>query len=113
MKKNILFTSFLLCSIVIFEQETRKTDQNVSSHYPMPKVDRRIELLSIVFRLARNQLKSDFSRGFFWMKGLVESLGVYEKNRDKYPTLESYLPVLIDFYNGIARESGKMFEIKI
>jgi hypothetical protein len=64
-------------------------------------------------KAARNQLKSDISRGFFWMKGLVESLGVYEKNRDTYPTLESYLPVLIDHYNGVARESGKMFEIKI
>jgi hypothetical protein len=61
---------------------------------------------------ARNQLISDFSRGFFWMKDLVESLGVYEKNRDKYPALESYMPVLVDFYNGVAKESESMFEIK-
>ncbi len=62
---------------------------------------------------ARSQLISDFGRGFFWMKGLVETLGVYEKNRDQYPTLESYLPVLAEFYNGVAIESEKMFEIKI
>jgi hypothetical protein len=46
------------------------------------------------------------------MKDLVETLGVYEKNRDKYPTLESYMPVLADFYNGVAQKSGSMFDIK-
>ena len=63
-------------------------------------------------KAAKYQLISDFGRGFFWMKGLVESLGVYEKNRAKYPTLESYLPVLADFYNKVAKESGSMFDIK-
>lgn len=63
-------------------------------------------------KAARDQLISDYSRGFFWMKGLVETLGDFEKNRDKYPTLESYLPVLADFYNKVAKESESMFEIK-
>jgi len=61
---------------------------------------------------ARSQLISDFGRGFFWMKGLVETLGVYEKRRDKYPTLESYLPVLVEFYKGVAKESESMFKIQ-
>lgn len=63
-------------------------------------------------KAAKYQLISEFGRGFFWMKGLVETLGIYEKNRNKYPTLESYMPVLIDFYNGVAKESESMFEIK-
>ncbi|MCX6285886.1 MAG: DUF4932 domain-containing protein [Bacteroidetes bacterium] len=63
-------------------------------------------------KAAKYQLISDFGRGFFWMKGLVETLGVYEKNRNKYPTLESYMTVLADFYNRVATESGSMFEIK-
>jgi hypothetical protein len=63
-------------------------------------------------KAAKYQLISDFGRGFFWMKDLVETLGAYEKNRGKYPTLESYIPVLIDFYNEIAKESESMFEIK-
>ncbi len=46
------------------------------------------------------------------MKGLVETLGTYEKNRDKYPTLESYIPVLSDFYKNVAEESDSLFEIK-
>jgi hypothetical protein len=61
---------------------------------------------------AKNQLKSEFGNGFFWIKDLVESLGVYEKNRNTYPTLESYMPVLIDFYNGLASKSESMFELK-
>ena len=63
-------------------------------------------------KAAKYQLISDFGRGFFWMKGLVETLGVYEKNRNKYPTLESYMPVLEDFYTRVAKESESMFEIK-
>jgi hypothetical protein len=58
---------------------------------------------------AKYQLKSDCDRGFFWMNDLAEILEVYEKNRIKYPTLENYLPVLADFYNGVAKESEAMF----
>ena len=60
----------------------------------------------------RNQLITEFGNGFFWIKGLVGILGEFEKNRDKYPTLESYMPVIIEFYNGVARDSELMFEIK-
>lgn len=63
-------------------------------------------------KAAKNQLISEFGNGFFWMKGLVESLGFYEKNRNTYPTLESYMPVLINLYNDVAKESETMFEIK-
>lgn len=63
-------------------------------------------------KAAKYQMMSDFGMGFFWMKELVETLGVYEKNRNTYPTLESYMPVLIDFYNGVAKKSESMFDIK-
>ncbi len=63
-------------------------------------------------KASKDQLISDFVRGFFWIKGLVETLGAYEKNRDQYPTLESYLPVLAGFYTRVAKESETMFEIK-
>lgn len=59
-----------------------------------------------------NALKSDFVRGFFWMKDLVNCLGEYEKNRDKYPTLESYMPAIIDFYKVEANKSDSMFDMK-
>lgn len=55
---------------------------------------------------------SELGNGFFWMKGLVKSLDVYENNRNKYPTLESYMPVLVDFYNGVDTKSESTFNIK-
>jgi len=62
--------------------------------------------------VAKKQLMSEYGRGFFWITGLVNCLGEYEKNRDKYPTLESYSPVIISFYNEVAGNIGLMFEIK-
>jgi hypothetical protein len=61
---------------------------------------------------AKTQLISEYGRGFFWIKGLVDCLGEFEKNRDKYPTLDSYMPVIINFYNGVAGDIDLMFEIK-
>ena len=54
MKKSISLIAFILFSIVVFGQEAKKIDQNLLSHYPLPKVDKRVELLSVVFRLAGN-----------------------------------------------------------
>ena len=36
--------------------------------------------------------------GFFWIEELVEELERYDKQRDKYPTLESYMPKLAETY---------------
>ena len=36
--------------------------------------------------------------GFFWMEELVAELENYDKQRDKYPTLESYMPKLAEAY---------------
>lgn len=63
--------------------------------------------------VARKQMMAEYGRGFFWITGLVDCLGEYENNRDKYPTLESYMPVIIDFYNREAGGIDKMFEIKL
>ena len=41
-------------------------------------------------------LKEDF--GFFWIKELIDELENYDKQREKYPTLESYMPKLGDAY---------------
>jgi len=43
-----------------------------------------------------NIIKSAF--GFFWIEELVEELERYAKQRDKYPTLESYMPKLAEAY---------------
>jgi len=42
-------------------------------------------------------IKSAF--GFFWIEELVDELESYNNQRDKYPTLESYMPKLAEAYN--------------
>jgi hypothetical protein len=43
--------------------------------------------------------------GFLWTGELAELLGEYEANRKQYPTLESFFPRIIEFFNEYA-ESG-------
>lgn len=40
--------------------------------------------------------------GFQWLGSLVDKLGEYDTNRDKYPTLESFMPEIVGFYNELA-----------
>ncbi len=105
-----------------------------------PAVDKRVELLSIVFRLADKQeyayqrstpysdsvnrhflinasvlkylkdhgaeeaettywtnlIKDSFH--FFWIEELANELDTYDAQRDKYPTLDSYMPQLAKAY---------------
>ncbi|MDF2831657.1 DUF4932 domain-containing protein [Chryseobacterium indoltheticum] len=41
-------------------------------------------------------------RKFLWMKELVDLLGMYQNNRKKYPSFESFYPEIISFYNKLA-----------
>jgi hypothetical protein len=36
--------------------------------------------------------------GFFWIEELVAELESYDRQRNKYPTLESYMPKLAEAY---------------
>ena len=42
-------------------------------------------------------MKEDF--GFFWIEELIAELESYDRQRAKYPTLESYMPKLAEAYN--------------
>jgi hypothetical protein len=44
-----------------------------------------------------NMIKESF--GFFWIEDLVNELESYDKQRDKYLTLESYMPKLSEAYH--------------
>ncbi len=48
------------------------------------------------------ELKTQLANGFVWMKELVELLGQYENKRNIYPTLESFMPEIVSFYNSVA-----------
>jgi hypothetical protein len=41
-------------------------------------------------------------RGFWWTEQLADLLGEYQKQRDKYPTLESFMPEVVKFYDALA-----------
>jgi len=47
-------------------------------------------------------------RGFLWTQELVDVLGEYSRSRDRYPTLESYIPRLVEFFNGITGKVADM-----
>jgi hypothetical protein len=62
--------------------------------------------------VAKAKMITEFNNGFFWISDLVNCLGAYEANRNRYPTLETYMPVLVDFYTKTAGNSGSLFKIK-
>ena len=43
--------------------------------------------------------KEQLQEGFVWIEDLLAELERYDKQRDIYPTLESYMPNLAEAYN--------------
>jgi hypothetical protein len=41
-------------------------------------------------------------KGFIWMRDLHELLGQYARDRERYPTLESFMPRIVAFFNDLA-----------
>lgn len=44
------------------------------------------------------------SKGFYYIEPLCDSLIIYEENRDKYPTFESYYPELIKVFQKLSEQ---------
>ena len=51
-----------------------------------------------------NLIIEEKSKGFIWIEEFAEELKNYENQRDKYPTLESYMPQLAETYKIWAEE---------
>lgn len=49
-------------------------------------------------------LNNESNKGFIWIKGLVAELKKYDNSRDKYSTLESYIPNLAESYKSFAEK---------
>jgi hypothetical protein len=49
--------------------------------------------------VVNREIETQVSKGFVWIKALTALLATYEKNRQRYPTLESFMPQLVKFYN--------------
>ncbi len=53
---------------------------------------------------ARRAAQSEAARGFVWTADLAKLLEEYEAQRQKYPTLDSFAPRLVAFFDEYARE---------
>jgi hypothetical protein len=53
---------------------------------------------------ANMEIMGQVNRGFLWTRELSKLLGEYEANRDQYPTLESFFPRIITFFNEYSGE---------
>lgn len=53
---------------------------------------------AVAYRDSQIQL----SNWFVWIDQLVDLLGIYESNRKTYPTLESFMPRIVEFYDSVS-----------
>lgn len=60
-------------------------------------------------KLIDNEVLEQLTRGFLWINELCDELENYDKQRDKYPSFESYMPNIIRAFNTYA-ENIKVFE---
>lgn len=51
----------------------------------------------------QEETNEQLNRGFLWIKELVAELEKYDRQRNDYPTLESYLPNIIKMYDNYAK----------
>lgn len=50
---------------------------------------------------ARRAIQADMQDSFFWAPEVYDLLGEYERDRAAYPTLEAFMPKLIDYFKGL------------
>ena len=46
--------------------------------------------------------------GFVWMDALCDTLSAYHRQRDHYPTFDSYMPVIAAFYTALSADTAGM-----
>lgn len=56
---------------------------------------------------AKQQVEYDKGRQFLWVGELADVLGEYEQQREQYPTLEAFIPKVVEFFNGYAEGFAK------
>ena len=52
-------------------------------------------------------VEHEHSRSFFWTGDLVKLLGQYENDRQTYPTLEAFMPRVVEFFNQAGPRAGQ------
>ncbi|MGE8429671.1 MAG: DUF4932 domain-containing protein [Sphingobacterium sp.] len=56
------------------------------------------------------ETNEQLDRGFLWIEKLVDELENFDRQREKYPTLESYMPVLAEAYQSYATNISSLDE---
>jgi hypothetical protein len=56
---------------------------------------------------ANKEIQENINRSFFWIKDLADLLAEYETQRSKYPTLNDFMPRIIQFFNRYPVEKVK------
>ena len=51
--------------------------------------------------VSKNLISTEMACGFLWIDKLYNLLDVYEKNRDKYPTLKEFMPEIVKLVNSL------------
>lgn len=54
------------------------------------------------------KLNDEINRGFLWTDKLVQELERFDQNRDKFPTLESFMPEIVRFFNKISNNISEI-----
>jgi len=57
---------------------------------------------------ARRVIRQENSRSFFWMSDLVALLDTYRSDRQQYPTFESFMPRVVQFFNDLAPRMNEL-----
>ena len=57
---------------------------------------------------ARKIIRQENAHSFFWIGDLSDLLGGYQKNRQQYPTLESFMPRVAQFFDDLAPRMGEL-----
>ncbi len=58
----------------------------------------------------KENLEFDVKQHFTWIEGLAEKLGEYEKDRARWPTLDSFMPEVAKFFDALAAEAPEVVE---
>jgi hypothetical protein len=58
--------------------------------------------------IAIKEFQIQRAAGFIWIQQLVDLLGQYEADRKSYPTLESFMPRIIEFYATLSENIDKL-----
>jgi Domain of unknown function (DUF4932)/Bacterial Ig-like domain len=57
---------------------------------------------------AKRHIAYERGRGFLWTGELYELLGQHEADRTKYPTMQAFLPRLVEYFNGLSGRAAEM-----